>query len=58
MPLYPNPLQVGMIVPVKIPSMEQVVLFENYEYNIRGSLNKFPAFFCMVTFIDSIHMKL
>ena len=26
--------------------------------NIRGSLNKFPDFFCMATFIDSTHMKL
>ena len=25
---------------------------------IRGSLNKFPDFFCMGTFIDSTHMKL
>ena len=25
---------------------------------IQGSLNKFPDFFCMGTFIDSIHMKL
>ena len=25
---------------------------------IRGSLNKFPDFFCMCTFIDSTHMKL
>ena len=26
--------------------------------DIRGSLNKFPDFFCMGTFIDSTHMKL
>ena len=26
--------------------------------NIRGSLNKFPDFFRMGTFIDSTHMKL
>ena len=36
----------------------------NYEMNgilsvhIRGSLNKFPDFFHMGTFIDSTHMKL
>ena len=28
-----------------------------YEY-VRGSLNKFPDFFRMGTFIDSTHMKL
>ena len=27
-------------------------------YNIQGSLNKFPDFFHMGTFIDSTHMKL
>ena len=27
-------------------------------YNIRGSLNKFPDFFRMGTFIDSTHMTL
>ena len=27
-------------------------------FNIRGSLNKFPDFFRMGTFIDSTHMKL
>ena len=26
--------------------------------DIRGSLNKFPDFFCMGTFIDSTRMKL
>ena len=26
--------------------------------NVRGSLNKFPGFFRMSTFIDSTHMKL
>ena len=32
----------------------------NYWYNIdiRGSLNKFPDFFRVSTFIDSTHMKL
>ena len=32
-----------------------------YKYKyiyIQGSLNKFPDFFCMGTFIDSTHMKL
>ena len=27
-------------------------------YEVWGSLNKFPDFFCMGTFIDSTHMKL
>ena len=31
---------------------------ENPEGNIQGSLNKFPDFFRMATFIDSTHMKL
>ena len=28
------------------------------EQKVRGSLNKFPDFFYMGTFIDSTHMKL
>ena len=33
------------------------IITQNYTY-IRGSLNKFPDFFRMGTFLDSIHMKL
>ena len=32
--------------------------FSLYFHVIQGSLNKFPDFFCMGTFIDSKHMKL
>ena len=35
----------------------KLYLFNIYIY-IRGSLNKFPDFFPMGTFIDSTHMKL
>ena len=34
------------------------VLIINYSSYIQGSLNKFPDFFRMGTFIDSTHMKL
>ena len=29
-----------------------------YIFNIRGTYNNFPDFFCIGTFIDSTHMKL
>ena len=35
-----------------------VYLQNVFTNHIRGSLNKFPDFFCMGTFIDSTHMKL
>ena len=31
---------------------------EWFSFMVRGSLNKFPDFFRMGTFIDSTHMKL
>ena len=31
---------------------------QSFNENLRGSLNKFPDFFRMGTFIDSTHMKL
>ena len=35
------------------------MLYSTYTHiHIRGSLNKFPDFFRMGTFIDSTHMKL
>ena len=39
-------------------SILSVILFMIKITKIRGSLNKFPDFFCMGTFIDSTHMKL
>ena len=34
------------------------IYFASLYFHIRGSLNKFPDFFRMATFIDSIHKKL
>ena len=36
----------------------KLFIYKSYMFNIRGSLNKFPDFFRMGTFIDSTHMKL
>ena len=33
-------------------------IYCSHRAGLRGSLNKFPDFFCMDTFIDSTHMKL
>ena len=41
-----------------IVCMKKHVLLKKMFINIGGSLNKFPDFFCMGTFIDSTHMKL
>ena len=38
--------------------MAQLLFYSNPHIYIRGSLNKFPDFFRMGTFIDSTHMKL
>ena len=36
----------------------KMLKFDHTEQMVRGSLNKFPDFFRMGTFIDSTHMKL
>ena len=38
--------------------VDVVILEFSEKWVIRGSLNKFPDFFRMDTFIDSTHMKL
>ena len=38
--------------------LQIIYLIYMYKSNIQGSLNKFPDFFSMGTFIDSTHMKL
>ena len=35
-----------------------IYIYVSVSVCIQGSLNKFPDFFCMGTFIDSTHMKL
>ena len=36
----------------------QAIRNQLYQINLRGSVNKFPDFFRIGTFIDSSHMKL
>ena len=40
------------------PCLTIVVTFGVWNLNVQGAHNKFPAFFCMGTFIDSTRMKL
>ena len=47
-----------MFVSVSLSICLSVSLSPNIYIYIRGSLNKFPDFFRMSTFIDSTHMKL
>ena len=48
----------GLIYGLNRLIWKSFMLHTNTWYNIRGSLNKFPDFFRMCTFIDSTHMKL
>ena len=50
--LIPNPIYIQTHISIYLS------IYLSFNIFIRGSLNKFPDFFRMATFIDSTHMKL